>query len=855
MRPTLRSKLILFTVLPVVAVYALLFWVGVSQVREHFSADAQRWLVEHARHQAARLALVFSQAPALAESLGDLILADPGQSQSMLYAHLIDGLRRTPIADVAALRYGDPPRGALMRRGEPGGRELTDAQRQAKRMPGWHIDGDQLIFARPIYRFGSAIGEAWVQLSVAEVYAEIERQRSPTVSLLVSHQDGTLLPNGDVGQNISALAALLPTELPDNEVRPMEPRAGSQPEYWLASTSLPGYPWRVIAVTPSETALQPAHRRAFLVAVGLLLSLFAIILLISLATRQITRPLKTLDASVQQVALGNFHVSPEVHSADELGGLADTIRRMAGHIADREKQLLHSRQVLEQRVAERTSALQASNTRLLRQINETRKTEEALRLANQQAQQANTAKSEFLSNMSHELRTPLHGVLGYTQILRRDSDTSASQRDNLDAIERCGQHLLTLINDILDLTKIEAGQMQVDMHPTDLHQLLEDVRTIVAQRAHNKGLDLQFDLIEGLPRAALTDAVKLKQILLNLLSNALKFTNRGSVNLRASLVEGGQLQFEVADTGVGIPRNKIDTIFAAFHQAREGQATDGTGLGLAINQRLIKLLGGQPLQVESRPGEGSRFSFRIPFEALALEQLPEPDRQVEIKPGTIRLVAGYGCSVMVIDESAESRELLTTLLRYANCSVESFNDLESAAERLGEAAFDLVLLDLRLPDAGARQSVTRIRRKAHFGTPKLVAVSTRVFLDAGRHAEQAGFDALLAKPFDDRQLFSLIERLLDVRFESRPLSNENLALAVKPWPGELAAQTAQRIRAAIDLGDIGNLFQLAEELAEESDAPRDDVDNMALMARVFDFEGLRTMAERLQSIATDESPA
>ncbi len=596
---SIRSKLIMFTVLPVVAVYSLLFAIGVTHVRDQHSAYAQDWLAEHARHQASRLALLFSQAPALAEGIADLVLADPAQSQALLYAHLIDGLRRTPVADSAAVAYGRPPRSALMRRGAPAG-ELVAESAITGQSAGWHVDAQSLRFNRQIYRQGQRFGQTWVELPVAGIYAELAKQQSAGVRLFVNGDEGRLLaPLGAAAETVALADAL---QFPAETQRVETSAAADGQTYWTVSAQLPGFPWRITAVTPTATALASARHEVGVVAMGLTLSLAAIILIIGLVARRITQPLKALDDSVNAITRGEIIVAPTVTTDDELGRLTGAIGRMAHEIEDREKQLRHSHEVLEQRVEQRTAALSESNRRLLRQVEETRKTQTALEQAKEEAQQASRAKSEFLSNMSHELRTPLHGVLGYAQILRRDAATSAAQRESLEAIERCGQHLLILINDILDLTKIEAGQLQVDIQPVDLHQLIGDVHMIIAQRAHNKGLELNLELAPDLPGSTLTDAVKLKQILLNLLGNAVKFTTRGAVTLYAYPDGADCLTFEVADTGIGIEADKLDTIFDAFSQAREGQVVDGTGLGLAINQRLITLLGGETLPVDSTPG-------------------------------------------------------------------------------------------------------------------------------------------------------------------------------------------------------------------------------------------------------------
>ncbi len=850
MRLNIPSKLILFTVLPVLGVYSVLFWLGVSHVKIHLSNDAQRMLLEQARHQASRLALAMSQVPALAESLGDVVLAEPSQPQALLYAHLIDGLRRTPIARTAAVLIFEPaPRGALMQRGAASGEKLVDAK-VADRPPGWQLIGQTLRLNRPIRRRGVPVGVTSVELSIDDVYREIERPHNAATMLFVGDDGhGLFVPTGIVPE-MASLADSIPASLAEDIVHTISD-AGDDGAYWVVSARLPGFPWHITAVSAAETALGPARHQARLFATALLISLLAIVLIIGVATRRITRPLARLDSSVRRITRGDFSVAPELDSNDELGELARAIRRMTLHIRDREQQLRRSHQVLEQRVAERTSALQQSNARLMRQIDETRRTQEALRLANEQAQQASRAKSEFLSNMSHELRTPLHGVLGYAQILRRDDGCTPAQLESLEAIERCGQHLLTLINDILDLAKIEAGQMQVNIQPTDLLELVGDVHTIVAQRAANKGLDLQVEITDVLPAVVLTDPVRLRQILLNLLGNAIKFTGHGAITLSVQYSAQMQLCFAVSDTGVGIPSDRVEAIFDAFHQAREGQAVDGTGLGLAINQRLIALLGGEPLRVESTPGTGSRFSFSIPCDA-------EPATLASAADTLTRSDADAICRVLIVGGQEEDREPISDLLRKAGCTVESLARLDGVTRYLQERAVDLVVFYIRGPDQDRNAALEGLRCDGPAQSPKLVAVSDPAFHGAADTARDNGFDAFLIRPLDNEQLIDSIERLLGVRLNHlTPGLTQADPFGRPHWPTELADSTAQRIRAAIDVGDVGSLFQLAEELADNPLAPAADVDDMASMARLFDFDGLRQLSERLQGdplVATDESP-
>ena len=828
-RTSLRSKLIAFTVLPVVLVYSVLFLLGISHINTHLSTNAQALLTEHAHHQASRLALLFYQVPALAGSLGDLILAEPDQDQALLYAHLIDGLRRTPIARAAAIVYDDPPRGAQMQRGEPRGKPFT-ALPKPMLTPGWQVSGETLRFNRPITRRGQKYGHTWVELTLTDLYTELARQASPPVVLFVGNEDGLLPPPMTSDEHIQRLARELPYPLQPDRVIAVYDRDGN--EYWSINAKLPGFPWHITAITPTATALATVREQVGMVALALIISLLAIVLILGLVARQITRPLRILDDRVRQISHGHFTAAPAIQSNDELGRLANAVARMAGQIADRETLLRNAHQALEQRVAERTAELRETNTRLLNQVDETRRTQRALEQANRDAQLANRAKSEFLSNMSHELRTPLHGVLGYAQILLRDSALTSTQRENLEAIERCGQHLLTLINDILDLTRIEVGQVRLDIQPTDLPRLIEDVELIMAQRARGKGLTLKVELDTKLPPQAMTDAVKLKQILLNLIGNAVKFTEHGSITLKAELTADEQLAFIVRDTGIGIEPGKTESIFDAFTQVGKGRVTDGTGLGLTINQRLIALLGGQPLTVETSLGNGSQFRFQIPYQPVPKEFLRLQKAAAIDETLKIALPKDANYRILVIDPSEESRRMLAILLEDAGCQVESNATLKEAQSTLSKTPFDVVLMNVRLSSNSNPTESSTIRNIA-LRQPLIVALSANAYSNAAEVARQAGFDAFLAKPFSPQQLFRLLGGLLQSD-EERIEASKGLS-----WPRALAEETAQRVAAAIDQGDVSRLFQLTEELAENPAIPKADIDSIALMARLFDFDGLR----------------
>jgi signal transduction histidine kinase len=289
-----------------------------------------------------------------------------------------------------------------------------------------------------------------------------------------------------------------------------------------------------------------------------------------------------------------------------------TIAYLAQDSARRAREVVRTNLTLEEEIRVRTAteiALEAHRDNLeLLVAARTREVEQA----REEAEAANRAKSEFLSHMSHELRTPLNGILGYTQILQRDQRLDAGQHDSVNAIFTCGDHLLCLINDVLDLAKIEAGRLEVDEAPLDLAQLLQGVRDMVRARADAKGLEFRVQVHPGVPPRIISDAAKLRQILVNLLGNAVKFTASGSVQLGVDEEPGGILRFQVADTGIGIASDEIEAIFDPFKQVEAGKAAGGTGLGLAITRSLVDALQGT-LHVRSEPGHGSTFIVALPL--------------------------------------------------------------------------------------------------------------------------------------------------------------------------------------------------------------------------------------------------
>jgi PAS domain S-box-containing protein len=363
-------------------------------------------------------------------------------------------------------------------------------------------------------------------------------------------------------------------------------------------------------------------------------------------------------------------------------------------------------------------------------IDDRKRAEEELCRARDAAAAANRTKSEFLANMSHELRTPLNSVIGFANVLLKNKAGNLLPQDlnYLQRIRNNGQHLLGLINQVLDLSKVEAGRMEADLTSVNLAHLIGETLGELAGQAAGKNVLLRSDIPEELPPLQ-TDVCKLKQVLINLVGNALKFTEKGSVTVRARALPGTPetTLLEVADTGIGIPADKLETIFEAFQQAEAGTARKygGTGLGLTIARALCRLLGGD-LTVASQLGEGTTFQVRLPSQPAA----PSPQAQVLPRPPACREEAPQappglheGRMLLVVDDDADTRDLLTVWLREAHLAVQSARDGQEALGLLEQFRPDLILLDLSMPRVNGWEFLDQLRSQARWADVPVVVVT------------------------------------------------------------------------------------------------------------------------------------
>ncbi|MDC8760904.1 response regulator [Janthinobacterium fluminis] len=452
------------------------------------------------------------------------------------------------------------------------------------------------------------------------------------------------------------------------------------------------------------------------------------------------------------------------------GGFIDSTERKRA-----EQELLLHRDHLEELVQQRTAALSVALT---------------------EAEAASRAKSAFLANMSHELRTPLNSVIGFSRLMSDSAELGADARHNLAIINRAGLHLLTLINDILELSKIEAGRMQLQAVTVELQPLLREVLDLVRVRAADAGVALRLDC-GPLPALVRLDGGKLRQVLLNLLSNGVKFAAGGSVTLalqaRALAGDAVELAFSVRDTGVGIGAADQARIFEPFVQSEAAHGRGGTGLGLTISRQFVRLMGGE-LGVQSDVGAGADFRFSVTAERVLAPAAAPADagRVCGLEP------ARRGAAVLLVDDDADCRALLRALLEPLGFAVAEAADGEAALARLAAAPYALLLCDRRMPGLDGIALTRRLRDRGG-AQPRIVIMTASAFEEEQQEALAAGADAFLRKPIEQDKLFALIERQLDLRLlRAAPAAAPpaDLADLAPPLPADLAA-LAPALRRAL----------------------------------------------------------
>lgn len=533
--------------------------------------------------------------------------------------------------------------------------------------------------------------------------------------------------------------------------------------------------------------------RAMLIAGGFGLGILLLISwLASHYARRLSAPLLHLSELANEVGLSNDYSLRAMpgDGQDETVQLAQRFNQMLAQIETRETELTDYRAHLEQKVDTRTHELAK---------------------AKEQAEAANRAKSIFLANMSHELRTPLNAILGFARLLERDASMKPEHQRNLAIINRAGQHLLKLINDVLEISRIEAGRNEIKLAVFDLGDMLNELEDMMRGRAQDKNLAFEMQRDADLPSHVLGDVHHLKQILINLLGNAIKYTDQGKVGIRTYL-SNQKICFEVSDTGYGISKKDQDKLFQPFFQTDEGIAKgEGTGLGLSISQEYARLMGSHII-VSSDTGLGSTFSLSLSLPAAS---------DTSQKPADRRPVLGLEIGierprVLVVDDKIDNRELVRQMLEMANIEVQTADDGQQAIAAFVRWQPHFIWMDMRMPVLDGYAATRQIRQLPGGQNVKIVALTASAFEEDIARVLEAGCDNIIRKPVEQEQLLRVMGELLNLPYRYE----DDIIVDTKVLPVDidlscLSQEQRNNLKAAADALNLQVLRSIVKELAPQ----------------------------------------
>jgi signal transduction histidine kinase/CheY-like chemotaxis protein len=512
---------------------------------------------------------------------------------------------------------------------------------------------------------------------------------------------------------------------------------------------------------------------------------------------RLTRRIYAIQTVADAIQAGDRAGRVRLRGSDEAAKLGNAFDAMLNTLVQRESELQEHRDHLSELVEERTGELVK---------------------ARDDAEAANRAKSVFLANMSHELRTPLNAILGFSHLMRKDPQLPPDLRQNTEIINRSGEHLLTLIDDGLEIAKIEAGKLHIEISTFDLHALVRDITDMMRLRALEKGLKLELDQSSTFPRYIRSDEARLRQILVNLVGNAVKFTEKGGILIRLGVMRNEKLHLliEVEDSGPGISEQDQGRLFKPFVQLSQSGEQKGTGLGMTITKQFVELFGGS-IGIKSNVGEGSLFRVELPVDTVEAE---EAVNQTQLLPGeVIGLAAGQpSYRILIVEDQLENQLLLKRLMTDLGLETRLAENGEECVQIFKQWQPDLIWMDRRMPVMNGEEAARRVRQLPGGDKVKIVAVTASAFKEEREQMIASGIDEVVRKPFRFDEIYDSMTRFLGAKFNYRgDISRSNAT------PGRLTPQRLRGIspanrgelRAALESLDRWRIDNAINRISEE----------------------------------------